>query len=204
MHFKQLVLISIFALSSVFVSAKDYSTSTKDDFMFRVYAGANIAALDGQYKDIDKGFQIGFSNYLSLGSYSPFYLQVGFEYNQIHGETYYVEEKLCNMAVPVNICCITKPMQGCRFEGFVGGNFRINTVAKITTKEDGHKSTADFMTSDVNPIQIGMNVGVAFHVKSFVVSYRYNPDFTDFFKKRSSIPSDGKTEYHFLTIGFYI
>ena len=60
------ILISAFALSSISAWSKDYSTSTKDDFMFRVYAGAAIGTLNGQYKNVDKGIQIGFSNYLSF------------------------------------------------------------------------------------------------------------------------------------------
>lgn len=201
MHFKQLVSVSLLALFSTLVSAKDYSTSDKDDFMFRLYAGADIATLNGQYKYVDRGFQIGFSNYLSLGAYTPYYLQVGFEYNQIHDETYFVEEKLCNFAIPVNICCISKPKNGLRFEAFVGGNFRINTAANITTKEEGYHVFSGLKTSDVRPLQVGMNVGGAFHVSWFVFSYRYNPDFTDFFDERSSRRSGGKTEYHFVTLG---
>ena len=203
MHFKQLVSVSLLALFSTLVSAKDYSTSAKDDFMFRVYAGAAIGTLNGQYKNVDKGIQIGFFNYLSLGAYSPLYLQAGFEYNHIHSETYSAEEKLCNFAIPVNLCYLTTPKRVCRFEAFVGGNFRVNTVAKIVSKEDGRKSTTDFMTSDVNPIQLGMNVGVAFHLKRTVFAYRYNPDLTDFFKKRNWSPdSKSKTEYHFVTVGY--
>ena len=196
MHFKQLVSVLVLALFSTLVSAKD-------NFMFRVYAGAAIGTLNGQYKNVDKGIQIGFFNYLSLGAYSPLYLQVGFEYNHIHSETYSAEEKLCNFAVPVNLCYLTTPKRVCRFEAFVGGNFRVNTVAKIVSKEDGRKSTTDFMTSDVNPIQLGMNVGVAFHLKRTVFAYRYNPDLTDFFKKRNWSPdSKSKTEYHFVTVGY--
>ena len=63
MHFKQLVSVSVLALSATCASAKDYSTSAKDDSMFRLYAGADIATLNGQYKYVDRGFQIGFSNY---------------------------------------------------------------------------------------------------------------------------------------------
>ena len=199
----KVLLISVLTLFSTFACAKDYSTSTKDDFMFRVYAGAAVGALNGQYKNVDKGIQIGFSNYLSLGAYCPLYLQAGFEYNHIHSETYSAEEKLCNFAIPVNLCYLTTPKRVCRFEAFVGGNFRVNTVAKIVSKGDGRKSSMDFVTSDVKPVQLGMNVGAAVHVKRTVFAYRYNPDFTDFFKKRNWSPdSKSKTEYHFVTVGY--
>ena len=199
----KVLLFSVLTLFSTFAWAKGYSTSTKDDFMFRVYAGAAIGTLNGQYKNVDKGIQIGFSNYLSLGSYCPLYLQAGFEYNHIHSETYSAEEKLCNFAIPVNLCYLTMPKRVCRFEAFVGGNFRVNTVAKIVSKGDGRKSSTDFVTSDVKPVQLGMNVGAAVHVKRTVFAYRYNPDFTDFFKKRNWSPdSKSKTEYHFVTVGY--
>ena len=199
----KVLLFSVLTLFSTFAWAKGYSTSTKDDFMFRVYAGAAIGTLNGQYKNVDKGIQIGFSNYLSLGAYSPLYLQVGFEYNHIHSETYSAEEKLCNFAVPVNLCYLTTPKRVCRFEAFVGGNFRVNSVAKIVSKGEGRKSSTDFVTSDVKPVQLGMNVGAAVHVKRTVFAYRYNPDFTDFFKKRNWSPdSKSKTEYHFVTVGY--
>ena len=199
----KVLLISVLTLFSTFAWSKDYSTSTKDNFMFRVYAGAAVGALNGQYKNVDKGIQIGFSNYLSLGSYCPLYLQAGFEYNHIHSETYSAEEKLCNFAIPVNLCYLTTPKRVCRFEAFVGGNFRVNTVAKIVSKGEGRKSSTDFVTSDVKPVQLGMNVGAAVHVKRVVFAYRYNPDFTDFFKKRNWSPdSKSKTEYHFVTVGY--
>ncbi|MBQ7239141.1 MAG: hypothetical protein IJS20_10150, partial [Bacteroidales bacterium] len=130
----KVLFFSVLTLFSTFAWAKGYLTSTKDNFMLRVYAGAAIGTLNGQYKNVDKGIQIGFSNYLSLGAYSPLYLQAGFEYNHIHSETYSAEEKLCNIAIPVNLCYLTTPKRVCRFEAFVGGNFRVNTVAKIVSK----------------------------------------------------------------------
>lgn len=199
----KVLLFSVLTLFATLARAKGYSTSTKDDFMFRVYAGAAVGALNGQYKNVDKGIQIGFSNYLSLGSYCPLYLQAGFEYNHIHSETYSAEEKLCNFAIPVNLCYLTTPKRVCRFEAFVGGNFRVNTVAKIVSKGEGRKSSTDFVTSDVKPVQLGMNVGAAVHVNRTVFAYRYNPDFTDFFKRGNWSPdSKSKTEYHFVTVGY--
>ena len=48
---------------------------------------------------------------------------------------------------------------------------------------------------------MGMNVGVALHISKFVISCRYNPDFTDFYN-HNTFYSGGKTSYHFLTLGY--
>ena len=105
MNFKKLFLIWAIALSTAICSAQD-------DSMFRIYAGGAIGVMDGQYRYVDKGFQVGMSYYIPLGSSnSLFYFQPGFEYNQVQDEAYdgeTIKEKVSSFSIPLNICLITK------------------------------------------------------------------------------------------------
>ena len=194
MNLKKLFLIWAIALSTAICSAQD-------DTMFRIYAGGAIGVMDGQYRYVDKGFQVGMSYYIPLGSSnSLFYFQPGFEYNQVQDEAYdgeTIKEKVSSFSLPLNICLITKQKRVCRFEAFVGGNLRFNADVSVT--RGGTKTT--LTSSYVNPFQMGMNVGVALHISKFVISCRYNPDFTDFYD-HNTFHSGGKTSYHFLTLGY--
>ena len=212
MNLKKLIFVSAIALSSTFVFAQDISSG-----FTRLYGGMAFMKEKNADSDVDadKGFQFGIARYINLtGGETPVYLQLGAELNRVtYSETVEgikAKETLVNMAIPVNLVYHLDLENNMGLEFSAGPNIRINAAGKFKVSNGSNSETLDYFDDlEAHRFQFGLNAGVALTFSRLAISYRFNPDLTDYFDKDELEDRYGtelgdmssKSVYHFITLG---
>ena len=187
------------------------------DFI-RFFSGFSVVSMPNLDVNNQYGYLLGLSyaHNITKGKH-PFFLQGGCEFicdwRNTRTQDEFVKEWNSGVAFPVNLVYREELSETIYADVFFGPNFRLNCSAGMESSSSSVKRlrSADYLQGGlVNRFQFGLNMGASIDISRWVLSYRFNPDLTDYFdaeklKQNSSDDESevqSKTHYHLITLGY--
>ncbi|MCI5776750.1 MAG: hypothetical protein MR215_03845 [Bacteroidales bacterium] len=191
---KRIVLLFMLLLSVLYTKASEQQDTLQNKLLiaYEIHKAdwVNIDAMSST-----KGISACYMRNYVVGPRYCLAVEYGAKVTWLHGvkksgayDAYTDRVDYLNVSLPVNLTrSISIGTSGVSLAPFFGPNFKFNIVGKYRESFDGKKrDSVNYLSRDrktpASIFQFGMNVGVGFYYKQFVVAYTFQPDFTDYVK----------------------